>query len=552
MKKVRSFIYNRKKTVAAFAIAIMGGFFVSSDYNKYFEIAKNLEIFANLYKEINTYYVDDVDPAKLMRTGVDAMLESLDPFTNYISEAEISGFRLQITGKYGGIGASIRNVGERVIITEPYEDFPAHKAGLLAGDEILMINGKSAIGKTTKEVSNVLKGGAGDEVELTIKRPGEDKKMNFKVTREEIRIPNVPYFGMADEKTAYINLTTFTENAGKNVANALKELKNENEVEQVILDLRGNGGGLLREAINLCNVFIPEGQNIVTTKGKIKDWDKNYKTLNKPVDLDIPLAILINKSSASASEIVSGVLQDLDRGVVIGQKSYGKGLVQNTRDVGYNSKVKLTTAKYYIASGRCIQSVQYKDGEPVEISDSLKTPFKTKSGRTVYDGGGIDPDVKVGNDKLGLITQTLLAKNHIFDYATEYRLKHPTIAEPQDYNFTDADYADFKRFLAGRSYDYETQSEKQLEKLVEKAKKEKYYSAMETSINEMKQRIKNEKTRDLDTYKKEITYFLEQEIVTRYYFAKGRIQSTMDTDPEIKEALRILANPTEYKKILGK
>ena len=543
----------RKRTKAMILIVFVGfgALTISTDHNKYFEIAKNIEIFANLYKEINTYYVDDIDPAKLMRVGIDAMLESLDPYTNYISEAEMAGFRLQITGKYGGIGAGIRKIDDHVVITDPYEGFPAHKAGLQAGDKILTINGKSAKNKDSKEISEVLRGAPGDEVKITIERFGEGEK-NITLTREEVRIPNVPYSGMVNENTAYVILTTFSEKAGQNVADAILKLKKENDVKNVILDLRGNGGGLLKEAVNLSNVFVPKNEEVVTTKGKIKEWDKSFKTLNKSVDEEIPLVVLINGSSASASEIVSGVIQDLDRGILIGQKTYGKGLVQNTRDVGYNSKVKLTTAKYYIPSGRCIQSVSYEDGKAVKNIDSLKTSFKTRNGRMVYDGGGVLPDLEVNNEEMGKITQTLIRKNLIFDYATQYKHRHNTIAAANEFSLSEAEFKDFETFVSSKEVDYETSSEKAIGDLEKKAKKDKYFDAIKVELENVRSKISVDKKNDLYKYKGEIIRLLEREIVSRYYLQKGRIELGLKKDDEIKEAVALFNNPARYKTLLSK
>ena len=403
---------------------------MNNDHGKYFEIAKNIEIFTNLYKEINTYYVDDLDPAKLMRTGVDAMLESLDPYTNYISESEIEGFRYITEGKYNGIGAQIRIIDELITITEPYQDSPADKAGLKAGDQLLAVDGKSAKGKTSDEVNEILKGYPGTEVELTIKRPGESKDLKIKLVRDEVSVPNVPYSGLVSNNVGYIALTTFTREAGRNVGTALKELTSQNEnLAGIILDLRGNGGGLLAEAVNISNLFIDKGELVVTTKGKVKDWDRSFKTLNPVMDADIPLTVLIDGGSASASEIVSGVIQDLDRGVLMGQRSYGKGLVQNTRDVGYNSRVKMTIAKYYIPSGRCIQSVEYEDGEPADIPVEKREEFKTRSGRVVLDGGGVMPDIKIDKDGTSNILEVLDEKNFAFNFVTEFILGKESIGE---------------------------------------------------------------------------------------------------------------------------
>lgn len=524
---------------------------VSTDNGKYFEISKNIEIFTNLYKEINTSYVDDLDPAKLMRTGIDAMLESLDPYTNYISETEIEGFRYITDGKYNGIGALIRKIDDYVTITEPYADCPASKAGLKAGDVIIAVDGKSAKGKSSNDVSKILKGFPGTEVVLTIKRPGEAKERDVTMVRDEVLVPNVPYSGMISEDVAYVALTTFTRNAGKNVAEALKVLKEKQpNLKGVVFDLRGNGGGLLTEAVNVSNVFIPKGELVVTTKGKVVDWDRSFKTLNKPVDDEVPLVVLIDKGSASASEIVSGVLQDLDRGVLIGQRSYGKGLVQNTRDVGYNSKVKMTTAKYYIPSGRCIQGVNYEDGIPVDIPDSLRTVFETRNGRKVLDGGGVSPDVPMAKaTDLGII-KGLVSKNVIFNYATEYCIKHPNISEPQNFNF--ADYDDFTRFVSAKKFKYDTDSEKVLKRLRKEAKEDKYFDQIQGEIEAMQNKILARKKDDLQKYKTEIVNLIEKEIASRSYYQRGKIEVGLKNDPEIKEALALFNDPTRYKKLTEK
>ncbi|MCB9054202.1 MAG: S41 family peptidase, partial [Lewinellaceae bacterium] len=425
--------------------------------NKYFEILKNIEIFTNLYKEINTYYVDDVDPGHLMRIGIDAMVESLDPFTNYISESEIEGYRFMTEGKYNGIGAISQKMGEYVTITELYQGQAADKAGLRPGDQIIAVDGQDATGKDPDAINDILRGFPGTSVKLTIRRPGRDADFDIELVRGEVQVPNVPYHGIVADGIGYVALTTFTREAGTNVANAVKDLKDKNPgLKGIIFDLRGNGGGLLNEAVNICNVFIPRGELVVTTKGKVKEWDRAFSTMNQPIDLDIPLTVLINKNSASASEIVSGVIQDYDRGVLIGQRSYGKGLVQNTRDIGYNSKLKLTTAKYYIPSGRCIQSVEYEDGEPIHIPDDQRTPFKTRSGRTVLDGGGVKPDVMIDKFTDAAIVQGLLEQHLIFDYVTQFCLKHDSIPNVEEFYFQDFD--GFVQFLEERQFDYDTES----------------------------------------------------------------------------------------------
>ena len=523
---------------------------ISTDNGKYFEISKNIEIFTNLYKEINTSYVDDLDPAKLMRTGIDAMLESLDPYTNYISETEIEGFRYITDGKYNGIGALIRKMGDYVTITEPYADCPAAKAGLKAGDIILAVDGKSAKGKTSDDVSNILKGFPGTEVVLTVQRPGESKELKITMVRDEVLVPNVPYSGMISEDVGYIALTTFTRNAGKNVGDALKALKEKQpNLKGVVFDLRGNGGGLLTEAVNVSNVFIPKNELVVTTKGKVVDWDRSFKTLNKPIDEEVPVVVLIDKGSASASEIVSGVLQDLDRAVLIGQRSYGKGLVQNTRDVGYNSKVKMTTAKYYIPSGRCIQGVSYEDGSPIDIPDSLRTAFQTRNGRKVLDGGGVSPDFAMAKATDLSIVKGLVTKNILFDYATQYCLKHAEIPASQDFNFKE--YDQFLAFVAEKDFKYDTDSEKALKKLEEFAKKDEYLDQVKVEIAAMQKKILERKKNDLQNYKTEIINLIEKEIASRYYYQKGKIEVGLKNDPEIKESLKLFADPARYKKLVG-
>ncbi|MEM6965536.1 MAG: S41 family peptidase [Bacteroidota bacterium] len=540
------------KITLIFLVAFLGMSTTANQSNngKYFEISKNIEIFTNLYKEINTYYVDDLDPAKLMRTGVDAMLESLDPYTNYISESEIEGFRYITEGKYNGIGALIKKIGDYITITEPYDNCPAQKAGLKAGDIIKEIDGKSAKDKTSDDIMDFLKGFPGTEVELTIERPGTPEELKVKLTRDEVKVPNVPYFSMVSDDIGYITLTTFTRDAGKNVGDALKDLKEKNpDLKGIIFDLRGNGGGLLTEAVNVSNVFIPKGETVVSTKGKVVDWDRSFKTVISPIDQDIPLAVLIDKGSASASEIVCGVIQDLDRGVLIGQRSYGKGLVQNTRDVGYNSRVKLTTAKYYIPSGRCIQGVSYKDGEPVNIPDSLRAEFTTRNGRTVLDGGGVKPDMVLKKDSDVSIVRSLLKENVIFNYVTQYALKHDAIGEIKDFDFTDFD--DFVNFLSTNGFNYETESEKALNDLLKKAKDENILADIEPQIKLMQAQIKKEKDKDLETYKEAIINEIEKEIVSRYYYQKGKVQIGLKNDKEIKEAIDVLRDKTKYEKLLS-
>lgn len=520
-----------------------------------FEIGKNIDIFTSVYKELNTYYVDEIDPNKMMRTGIDAMLETCDPYTNYISEAEIEGYKFQVTGNYGGIGAVIRPIEGNVTVISTYEGFPADKAGLQAGDIILSIDGKSTSGRNSDEVSDILRGSPGTSVNITYKKPFEEKEYDLVISREEIKIDNVPYFGMVNENTGYIILTQFTENSGRNVADAFKKLKEQHpQMKGVILDLRGNPGGLLHEAVNVSNVFIDKGKEICSTRGKVAEWDKIFNTLNPAVDTNIPLVVLTNSRSASASEIVSGTVQDYDRGVVVGQKTFGKGLVQTTRDISYNTKLKLTTAKYYIPSGRCIQALDYshrnEDGSIGKVPDSLKTAFKTTNGRVVYDGGGVDPDLKVEIEKYKDITVSLLTKNLIFQYATKYKYEHAGIADAKTFSLTDAEYDAFVKWLADKDYDYTTETEKMLNDFENKAKEDAYYDALKNDIENLKKGIGHDKENDLYKFKDEILLELNKEIVSRYYNEDGILEVSFKSDPDILEAVRILNDTREYEAIL--
>jgi len=477
-------------------------------------------------------------------------LESLDPYTNYISETEIERFRYITDGKYNGIGAQIRQIGDAVTITESYADCPAHKAGLKPGDILMEIDGQSAKGKTADDVSNILKGFPGTEVMLTVKRPGESGPLKITLVRDEVVVPNVPYHGMVSGDIGYFALTTFTRDAGKNVGAALTALKEENpNLKGIIFDLRGNGGGLLTEAVNVSNVFIPKGELVVTTKGKVVDWDRSFKTLNKPIDENIPLIVLVDKGSASASEIVSGVLQDLDRGVLLGQRSYGKGLVQNTKDVGYNSKVKITIAKYYIPSGRCIQGVEYEDGEPKDIPDDERQPFKTRSGRTVLDGGGVAPDVEMKKGVNEDVVEELEDKYVIFDYVTQFVQGKETMPDPKTFEFDDFD--GFLKFVDQNNFEYETKTEKALMRLKRQAEKQGLDDEMGEELKVLEAIVKESKNEALMRNKDAIVNLIEKDAASRFYFQKGKIEVGLKNDPEIKEAIRLLNTPEEYAKLLG-
>lgn len=532
------------------------GIFSISMADEYFEISRNLDIFATLFRELNIYYVDETKPGDLMKKGIDSMLESLDPYTNYIPESEVEDYRFMTTGQYGGIGALIGQKGDHVVITDPYEGFPAQKADLRAGDVILEIDGKSMKGKKTDEISKILKGQPKTTVRLLLQREGEKLPIEKSVVRDEIKIKSVPYYGMLEDGIGYIRLTGFTDNAGLEVKDALLELKSKNQVKSLILDLRGNPGGLLHEAVNITNIFVDRGVEVVTTKGKVKEWDKTYKALNAAIDPLIPLAVLVNSGSASASEIVAGSIQDLDRGIVIGQRTFGKGLVQTTRPLSYNAQLKVTTAKYYIPSGRCIQAVDYthrnEDGSVGKIPDSLVTLFKTKSGRTVADGGGVLPDHITEPQYLSNIAQSLLSKQLIFDYATQYRLKHPEIKSARDFRLTEEEYNEFVAFLSDKEYDYTTKSEKMMEDLKETATKEKYYEGIKTQFDALQKSMMHDKQEDLKKNKSELMQLLQDEIVSRYYYQRGRVEASFDYDPEILKAAQALKDQKEFDRIMNR
>lgn len=541
MKKINPF-----KLALILIPVVIGMSAITVNNDKYFEIVKNIEIFTNIYKEINTHYVDEIDPSQLMRTGIDAMLKSLDPYTNYISESQIENYRLNTEGKYNGMGALSGDIDGKVTIMEIYEGGSAASSGLKVGDVISVVNNQSVEGKTNDEVIQIMRGAQGGSLNMKVKRAGSAAPIAITMDRTNVEIPNVPYSGMVGDHMGYVILTTFTQRAGKNVEKAVKKLKKEDpELAGVILDLRGNRGGLLFEALNVCNVFIPNGEEIVFTRGKIKEQDKTYKTSNAPIDLNIPLAVLVNKTSASASEIVSGVVQDLDRGVIIGQRSYGKGLVQNTKELGYNSRVKVTTSKYYIPSGRCIQGVNYNaEGEPVDIEDSKRATYYTKNKRPVLDGGGVTPDVKYElKDDIPVI-KTLKEEHYIFKYVNNFVSDKDSIEAPGTFKF--ADYQGFKAFLKANDFSFTTEAEEHIQKIKEGHSA----TALNAEISAMEQKIASQKQDDLDQYQAEIVRAIEAEIIARFNYEKGKAIQGLSTDPEIKLAKEILNNSERYNSIL--
>ena len=549
-------LIKRKLGLIAISFLLISSSIVSVGYvDSYFEVSKNLDIFATLFKELNVYYVDDTEPGKLMKTGIDAMLKSLDPYTNFYPESDIEDYRFMTTGEYGGIGAMVRKQDGNIIIAEPYEGFPAHKAELEAGDIIEKIDGKDISGYTTGDVSKLLKGAAKTEVKLSIYRKVTDARFDKSLLREDVKIKDVSYYGELDKKVGYIKLNGFTQTASKELLAAFKDLKETNQITSLIIDLRGNGGGLLNEAINIVNVFVEKGQEVVSTKGKVKQWDRVHKALNDPVDTKIPLVVLIDEYSASASEIVSGTLQDLDRAVVVGRKSYGKGLVQQTRSLSYNAQLKVTVAKYYTPSGRCIQRIDYSNkdvnGKPGEITDSLKTEFKTLNNRSVFDGGGIEPDIVVDSKVPAKITYSLISKNLIFNYATEFKNLVDSIPEPFTFEVTDTEYEKFKNFIADKKYDYQTETEKLLDKLKKKAVEDKLIDSLDGIFIELDDKLKRNKSEDINTFKDEIIRVLENEIVSRYYYQDGRIKIDLKHNDEIKKAIEVLTDSVKYTSILA-
>ncbi len=531
--------------VASFLVAFKGN---------YFEIAKNLEIFNGVYREINTYYVEETKPGELMKTGIDAMLRTLDPYTTYIPESKIEDYRFMTTGSYGGVGATILTKDGVTYLTEIYEESPANSAGLIAGDIILEVDGNPLDGKSKDEISNFLKGEAGTSIDVKVKRLLDGKEEKKTLKREAVKIKDVPYFGMLNEETGYIKLNSFTATASSEVKAAFKDLKEKQGMKSLVFDLRGNGGGLLREAVNIVNFFVPKGSMVVDTRGKLKEWDKTYYALNSPLDTVIPLVVLVDGGSASASEIVSGALQDYDRAVVVGDVTFGKGLVQQTLDLSYNSKVKVTVAKYYIPSGRCIQKLDYSHrnslGMVEEIPDSLLKVFTTEGGRVVKDGRGIMPDVSTEQEEAGKILQSLFVEGSLFFFANEYRKQNETIAAAKEFRLTDADYDAFVASVLESELKYTTETEKALRALEKISEREHYYDDALEEFALLKKKIVPDTKADLYKFKNQIKLLLENEIISRYYFDEGRVEATLNQDPDVDAAITYLT-PENQKKILA-
>ncbi len=533
--------------IAGLAASCLGISFVTTN-DRIFEISKNIEIFINIFKELNANYVDQIDPGKLMRTGIDAMVGSLDPYTNYISESQVESYRITDDARYRGIGAKVDIVDGELTIMEPYEGSTLAEAGIKAGDIVTKIGGSSTKGLSIEEANKILRGVGGTNLKVTIKnRQGVEE--DHSLERANVNLKNVPYYGFVEDGIGYIALTTFTADASKNIAKGLKDLKKENpSIKGLILDLRNNGGGLLREAVNISNLFIPRDQLIVSTRGKLEENDKEFKTVGNPVDLDIPITVLINKKSASASEIVSGVIQDLDRGIIVGQRSYGKGLVQNTKDVGYNSRVKLTTSKYYIPSGRCIQSVEYENGEPKDISDSARSKFKTKNGREVLDGGGVTPDVKLPAPVIPDVVEKLTQNHIFFKYVNKLVANSNDSLALEEINFTD--FSDFKTFVQNLNFKYISQTKSELDKFDSNIEKSEYYDALSNELASIRAKIESNESNALDAHKEDILIEINKELAARYHYEKGKIYSTLDQDDEIKVCVDLLLDEAKYNALL--
>lgn len=522
---------------------------------KYFDIAKSLDIYTTLFKEVNAYYVDEVNPKKLVETSINGMLDQLDPYTDYIPEEDLEAFSIQTTGQYAGVGALIGIVNKKIVITNPYVGFPAQRSGLRVGDEIISVNGQNVQGKQTSDVSALLKGKPNTEVVVEIKRPGEKNPISFKLTREKIKISNITYFELVDNQTGYIKLDEFTPGAAKEVEAAVNDLKKRG-AKKMILDLRDNLGGSLYEAVNIVNLFIPKGKEVVSTKGKVAEWNKTYSTLNNPIDTEIPLAILTSGSSASASEIVAGSLQDYDRAVLVGQKTFGKGLVQTTRQLAYNAQLKVTTAKYYIPSGRCIQAMDYEhrksDGTVSKFPDSLKREFKTKGGRKVYDGAGLDPDVAIEPATFTSAVIELVNSGLVFEYASKYCSEHPNPSSMKNFRLTDQEYQKFVGWVSEQKFTYASELDQKADELIASAKREKYFDDLQQQFAELKAKVEQNKKTALDRNKPELMHILEQEIAFHYQLSKGQVEVMHGRDQELIQASKVLNDEATYRKILSK
>lgn len=557
---------NARKLLAGFFIVMLGmGLFSFKGDDRNFQIAKNLDLINAIFKELDMFYVDTINPEEMIQNGVEGMLALTDPYTEYYPEEEVSSLKEMTTGKYGGIGAAIRyyEAKDRIAIIEPTEGMPAAEAGVKAGDIILSVGGKEMVRGDMKpqdfssKVSEALRGEPGTSFVLKVLRPlkNDSTVLEFQITRKNIRTNPIPYSGMVRDSIGYLALSSFTENSAKDFKKAFIELKRKGATS-IIIDLRDNGGGSLSEAVDIVNLFVPKGQEIVVTKGKLKQGQSSFKTQSEPVDTQIPIAVLVNGGTASASEIVSGSMQDLDRAVVIGTRTFGKGLVQTIRPLPYNGSLKVTTSKYYIPSGRCIQAIDYAkknaDGSVARIPDSLTHVFHTAAGREVRDGGGIRPDIEVKGDRIPNIVFYLMNDDLIFDYATQYCWDHPTLASVDDFKLTDADYENFKELVKSRDFTYDRQSEKLLKNLKEVAEFEGYMDEASEEFKALEKKLNHNLDRDLDVFAKPIKEYISQEIVTRYFYQRGAVMERLKDDDDLKKAIEVLDDKEQYRKILRK
>ena len=545
----------KKWRVVIFALAAMGLLAFSAPTDRYFDIAKSLDIFASLVKEVNANYVDEVDPKKLVDTGINGMLQQLDPYTDYIPKEDMEAFSIQTTGEYAGIGALVGQINHKTVVTYPYLGFPAYRAGIHVGDELVSISGKNVQGKPTGESSSLLKGAPQTEVEVEVKHYGESGTVKLKLIRERIKISNVSYVGLIDKDLAYIKLDEFTPGAGREVADAVTKLKAQGATK-LILDIRDNPGGSLYEAVNIVNIFVPKDVEVVSTRGKSQESNKTYNTLNNPIDLEIPVVVLTSGSSASASEIVAGTLQDYDRAVLVGQRTFGKGLVQTTRQLAYDAQLKITTAKYYIPSGRCIQALDYThrqtDGTVTKFADSLKREFRTKVGRKVYDGAGLDPDIEVKPEGIAPLTIELVSSGQVFEYACKYCSENkPTPQSMKKFRLSDGEYEKFMSWLKNRNFTFTPELEHKIETLITSAKNEKYYDQLQSSLSDLKNKITQARGNDLIRFKSEIQRVLEEEIAFHYLLSQGQVDVSLDRDPEVIEARKLLNDKSRYQQLLS-
>ncbi len=520
---------------------------------RYFDINKNIDIFNSVIRELDMFYVDSLKVDSLMQGTIVNMLSRLDPYTEYYSEENMGDLRFLTTGEYAGIGAIISYNNNRVVINEPYEGLPAAKAGLKAGDIILEIDGEDMSKASVKDVSDKLKGTPGTTLNLKIQRPGEKKERTFKILREKIEMDPITYATVMDNNIGYLHYGSFTQNSSDNVKKTVLDLKNKG-AQSLIIDLRGNGGGILEEAVNVVNFFVPKGKEIVSTKGKVKQWDRSYRTQNQPLDELIPMVVLIDTGSASASEIVAGSLQDLDRAVIVGNRSFGKGLVQTSRELPYGGNIKLTTSKYYIPSGRCIQALDYShrnpDGSVARVPDSLTNVFYTESGREVRDGGGITPDLTIPQKSSGTISYYLITGNIVFDYVTQWVQSHPTIASPETFSLPESDYDAFKEFVKTKDFKYDQMSARSLQQLKDVMEFEGYFEPASAEFHALEAKLKPDLDRDLTRFHDEIKRFIETEIVQRYYYKKGVLINELQQDEALKKAVEVLTDKSLYESTL--